>query len=101
METNLIKYKPIVLIAINHFLANEIGNTGFLEMLKTIENLMRDEQPKKKGAGLWFKWFKGDVCSTTIDNIHADLYGSKNNYDYLIECLKIAVESDELEIYYS
>lgn len=51
---------------------------------------------------IWFRFFSGDALATTIDDImHTFRNDTKENKQYLTECMQICVDTAEIKIYYS
>ena len=51
---------------------------------------------------IWFRFFSGDTAATTInDIIHTFRYDTRQNKDYIKECMKICCDTAEIEVYYS
>jgi len=99
---NLIQYKERIIELFQEFLNGEIDNQIFIQKLYSFEMKIKLENDiKKRNSGLWFRFFNSDTSATTILNIEFDLKGSRNNYNNLIENLKLAIELNELEIYCS
>jgi hypothetical protein len=67
-------------------------------------HLIQDDLGYNKHRSLkcvWFRFFKEDVLSSTINNIYFDLKGATNN-KYIRECMQIAIDNPKgLQIHYS
>lgn len=94
-------YKKRITLLFEEFLNNEIDNNSFILKLYSFEMRIREENNFKSNENLWFKFYKDDSLATTIRNIEIDLKGNKNNYNYLIENLKIAVKENSLVVHFS
>ena len=97
------KYKKRFLALFQEFLNKGIDNSIFLAKLYSFEMKIRNEHYGNSSVdcGLWFRFFNGDTGATTISNIENYFKGSMNNYNYFIECLNLAIESNELHVYFS
>jgi hypothetical protein len=98
---NLIQYKKRFLVLFQEFLNNEIDSQCFILKLYSFEMKIRRTNNLNSKSDLWFRFFKGDTSANTIKNIEFDLKGSTNNYNNLLEKLKLGIELNELEIYFS
>jgi len=96
---NLIEHKSEVIEMFKKFLNCEISE---LELIADLSNLEKEIWKSNDGTitgNLWFKFFKSDVLSCTIDDIFAEL--KSNDRQYMLNNFILAIESDQLEIYYT
>ena len=52
-----------------------------------------------KDKSIWLRYFHGATEATTIQDIYTDLRDSNRNY--MLENMKLCVDSGEIEVYYS
>ena len=52
-----------------------------------------------KNKHIWFRFFHGYTLATTINDIIHDLDNS--NKEHLLDCMRICVDTGEVEVYYS
>ena len=98
---DLTQYKEMILLIFKRFLDSEIATIDDLIIeLCFVEAKIDTEFNNPVDSNLWWRYFKGDPSATTIANLFNDLK-SPTNYGYAIDCMTIAIESKELEIYYS
>lgn len=99
---NLTQYKPEILKIFKRFLDGEINTISDLtiELYLVEEKIKSENVAPNENSSLWIRYFKGYTLATTISDIYNDL-NSPTNYVYTINCISIAVESNELEVYYS
>lgn len=106
MKTQLLnltasKYKPLVLSLFKSYINGNIRESEFIDKLYEVENFVKVGN-NNYNSDLWFRFFSGDTSANTIRDINNDLNNNGfNNYKYLIENLNIAIDSKELEIYFS
>lgn len=100
---NLTQYKDEILLIFKRFLNSDIHTISELtKALYVVEKKVKSEnKAPNKNSDLWFRFHKNDTLATTISNIEIDLKGSGNNYAFIIDCMFIAISTNELEIYYS
>lgn len=98
---DLTQYKEKILSIFKRFLDSEIPTIEDLIIeLCVIEAKIDTLFNHPADCSLWWRYFKDDTLATTIANLFNDLK-SPTNKQYAIDSMKIAVETKELEIFYS
>lgn len=98
------EYKKSILTLFENYLKNN-NRVELIEGLTSYEKLISMYTTNRDtNKRLWFKFYKDDNLATLISEIDKDLnlyITSANNFDYMVNNLKLAIEKKELKIYFS
>ena len=99
--TNLNRYNHRVSILFNHYLQGVVELDEFIQKLRIVEALHRQNlNDNTSDNSMWFKFSDDDTLGTTIDDLERDL--SNTNRDFTLERMKEAINLErELFIHYS
>ncbi|TDN95319.1 hypothetical protein DET49_102205 [Salegentibacter sp. 24] len=98
---NLNQYSHRVSILFNEYLQNRVDLDEFIQKLRALENLYKQNLKSDTQENfMWFKFSEDDTLVTTIDDLERDL--SNSNRNFTLERMREAINLDnDLFIYYS
>ena len=98
---HLNQYSHRVSILFNDYLQNRLDLDGFIQKLRALEDLYRQNlKNDTQESFMWFKFSDDDTLVTTIGDLERDL--SSSNRDFTLERMREAINLDnELFIHYS
>jgi hypothetical protein len=79
---------------LKQFMAKEIDEQELIDRLNKINN-----DHKRDGKELWYRWHDEHALPITVDNIKAWLYTSHRGYLY--ECIEATVNDNSLVVNFS